>query len=242
VIGDALLQPDLVPGLRLRNIAATQALLGDTIALSDGDWQAPSGLPGWARAHVATHLVDNATAIADVIERVLFGQRGIVWPINPRPSLADLERGSRRQALDLQVALDTSAGRLVDLFDRLDVDDWAALLRTPVGPLPAVAVPLSRLNEVILHHVDLHLGLALTDIDPVVIDWLLAWNARRIGPRLGHLTIRLLSDDGLDETIGTGVRRIEVRGSATSLFGWLTGRLDSSAVLGAEGVDLGGPF
>jgi maleylpyruvate isomerase len=242
VIDQTLFDEDIAPGLRLRNIAATQSLLGDTIALSDGDWQRPSGLPGWARAHVATHLVDHATQVEDVVVRLLRGEPDIAWPIQEPTSREALEIGSRRGAIDLQVALDTSSAHLVELFDRLDQDDWSIPLNTPIGQLPAVALPLARLNEVVLHHIDLRLGLAMADIDPTLVDWLLVWNALRIGPRLGHLTIRLLSDDGLDRAIGNGARRVEVRGSGTGLLGWLTGRLDSSAVLGAEGIDLGGPF
>src|SRR3954451_11927657 len=43
--------------------AANRRLLGDTIAVDHADWRAPSGLPGWTRAHVATHLARHADAI-----------------------------------------------------------------------------------------------------------------------------------------------------------------------------------
>ena len=60
--------------LRSRKRDATQQLLGDTIAIHDDQWQLPSGLPGWTRAHVATHLraalpdyevIDDLDAIPD---------------------------------------------------------------------------------------------------------------------------------------------------------------------------------
>ncbi|MDR0416680.1 MAG: maleylpyruvate isomerase N-terminal domain-containing protein, partial [Propionibacteriaceae bacterium] len=102
MIGDALFDPGLVPDLRLRNIAATQSLLGDTIALSDGDWQAPSGLPGWTRAHIATHLVAQANQTEDVASRLLRRQPDVVWPIQPACGAAELEAGSRRRAVALQ--------------------------------------------------------------------------------------------------------------------------------------------
>ena len=38
----------------------TARLLGDTIALSDDEWRAPSRLPGWSRAHVASHVARQA--------------------------------------------------------------------------------------------------------------------------------------------------------------------------------------
>ena len=50
---------------RLRGLVttATQRLLGDTISVSDADWNAPSRLPEWTRGHVATHLARQADGL-----------------------------------------------------------------------------------------------------------------------------------------------------------------------------------
>ena len=59
----------------LKRIAlATQSLLRDTIDLDEEQWHAPSLLPGWSRAHVATHIARNA----DALRRVLSAPRP--WP------------------------------------------------------------------------------------------------------------------------------------------------------------------
>lgn len=39
----------LLETLRKRVQEATQRLLGDTIGISDADWNGPSRLPGWSR-------------------------------------------------------------------------------------------------------------------------------------------------------------------------------------------------
>ncbi|MDR1808455.1 MAG: maleylpyruvate isomerase family mycothiol-dependent enzyme [Propionibacteriaceae bacterium] len=235
-----LFDRSLLPDLRVRLIGATQALLGDTIGLAEDEWQYPSGLPGWARAHVVCHLAQQADRTVALAERLLRGERYLTWPIDEPDH--DLEPLSRRRAVELQVSLDTSSGRLLETFDKLAEADWQAHLTTPLGSLPAVALAYARLNEVILHHIDLRLGLTLTDLDVRVAAWLLEWNAERLNDRLRHCQVHLLADEGADLVVGTGAPCAEVRGATSSLLGWLTGRLGPEAVLGAEAVDLGGPL
>ena len=56
----------------LKRIAlATQSLLRDTIDLDEEQWHAPSLLPGWSRAHVATHIARNADALRRVLSATL---------------------------------------------------------------------------------------------------------------------------------------------------------------------------
>ncbi|MDR1266670.1 MAG: maleylpyruvate isomerase family mycothiol-dependent enzyme [Propionibacteriaceae bacterium] len=239
MIGDALFGLDRLPEVRRQLIGATQALLGATIGLSDQEWQSPSGLPGWARAHVACHLTQQADRLIAVAERLRRGERDLIWPISG-PDI-ELEVGSRRRAVELQVVLDTSAGRLLEVLDRLDEADWQATLTTPAGPLSALALPYARLNEVVLHHIDLRLALLPADLDAQTAAWLLSWNARRLNPRLRHHRLRLLSDEGVDLTVGVAGPVHDIRGANSSLLGWLTGRLGPEAVLGADGVDRGGP-
>ncbi len=68
-------------GLRLRKREATQALLGDTIRLGDDQWQEPSDLPGWTRAHVATHIARNAEAFVAAVEALLAGRPADALPV-----------------------------------------------------------------------------------------------------------------------------------------------------------------
>lgn len=97
--------------IRLRKLEATQRLLGDTIAIDERSWQEPCHLPGWTRAHVATHLARNADAFTRVAAGMMTGINTPLY-ISERERFNDIERGSERRALDLQVDLDTSAGRL----------------------------------------------------------------------------------------------------------------------------------
>ncbi len=216
----------------------TQQLLGDTIALSDHDWQGPTSLPGWSRAHVATHLAHHGQALADMARTISQTHRSVNWrTIQPE---ADLNAGARRKAVALQEVLDRSAATLMSAFDLMDQAAWQTLVQTSQGPLPATVLIIDRLNQVVIHHIDLCLKFDFIDIDPGLVRLLLRWNLFRALPRFNRVELTIISDEGLESTIGQG-RPITIRGNEPNILGWLTGRKDSSAVLGADDLDLAGP-
>jgi maleylpyruvate isomerase len=226
-------EADLVEVRKLK-MAATQRLLGDTIAISDNDWLAPTALAGWTRAHVATHLARNA----DVLRRYV--TRLVSRPELERDDIVqDLEAGSRRSPLDIQIDLDTSSGLLNDAFDQLTAEKWATPLQGTLDGLTASDLPMLRLNEVVLHHVDLDCGFVFGDIDPKVAELLLAWNIYRRVDLVTGPGIALTTSSGRVLRAGSGPGVSEVSGSDTNMLGWLTGRLPRTAVSGAEHVSIG---
>lgn len=64
------------------------------MGLSDDEWQAPSRLAGWTRAHIATHIARNAEAFETVTKAVITNQK--VPHLYPSDELRDrdIERGS----------------------------------------------------------------------------------------------------------------------------------------------------
>ena len=224
---------DLVEVRRLK-MAATQRLLGDTIAISESDWLGPTALPGWTRAHVATHLARNA----DVLRRYL--ARLSSMPELERDDIVqDLEAGSRRTPLEIQIDLDTSSGLLNDAFDKVSPETWATPLRGGLDGLTASDLPTLRLNEVVLHHVDLDCGFVFSDIDPRVAELLLAWNLYRRVDLVAGPGIAVTTSTGHVLRAGSGPCVAEVTGTDANLLGWLTGRLPRIAVSGAEHVSIG---
>ena len=236
--------PDTAAGdiatVRRRKLAATQRLLGDTIAISEADWRATVALPGWTRAHVATHIARNADSLRRQAEAVKSGRAAPDQP-TALDTQRELESGARRSPLDLQIDLDTSAGRLNVTLDSLSDDDWRsdrADLRIRMADLP-----MARLNEVVLHHIDLDCGFGFGDLDLTTTRWLLEWNARRLSPsRFGRTAVELISDTGHRVLTGASDRPpVRVHGTEAALLGWLTGRLDRRSVEGAEHLTLGLP-
>jgi len=223
---------------RLELTAATQRLLGDTIALTNEDWRADSLLAGWTRAHIASHLAFQAQALAKMAHQLRETQEPVAWK-SMQPD-AVLNLGAQRNALALQEDLDQSSADLMNAFDLLDESHWKNQVQTSQGTLPSQSLLLDRLNEIIVHHVDLVLGFEFTDVQPAVTRALLQWNLFRAMPRFTQIRLRINSDEGFSVAVGAGTK-VTVRGSEAQLLAWLTGRKDSSGITGADDLDLGGP-
>lgn len=227
--------------LRRRKLEATQALLGDTIAIPDQAWQEPSLLPGWTRAHVATHLARNADGLRRVVEGLLTGHPQHMYA-SPQERDEQLELGSRRGALDLQIDLDTSAGQLNQALNQLEVEPiaWRGEVELSAGRhVPLTGLPLARLAEVVLHHIDLDCGFGPGDVEPDIARWLLEWACANIADRADFPAMELQGDSGHRARLGRDDQQpVLVQGRDADLFCWLTGRGGPEALAGAEGLEL----
>jgi maleylpyruvate isomerase len=103
---------------------------------------------------------------------------------------------------------------------------------------PARLLPLARLLEVVIHHVDLDVGFQITDIDNQTAEWLLEWCAFRLRDREEFPRLQLTSDSGVTTAVGSPSEAVLVSGSSANLLGWLLGRTDASAVTGAADLRL----
>ena len=216
----------------------TQRLLGDTILVTDEQWRAPSRLPDWTRGHVATHIARHADGICRLIEWARTGERQDMYP-SPEQRATEIEAGAGRSGLELQIDMDTSAGLLSSAFDELGGDAWDAVVEMSRGlQVPARLLPLARLLEVVIHHVDLDVGYEITEIDDQTADWLLEWSAFRLRDREGFPKLQLTSDSGLTTALGSVGEPMRISGSSANLLGWLLGRTDSAAISGGNGLRL----
>lgn len=210
---------------------ATQRLLGYTIGIGDDEWHEPSPLPGWSRAHVATHLCRSADHLRALVDAA---RAGAAQPAAPSSEerLADLETGADRTGLDLQIDLDTSAGSLQAALDK--VTDWTVPVELHGRGSTLAAVPLSRLHEVCVHHLDLDGALSPDAIDPGAAAWLLRWVLDLRAD--ADLPALRLEGDSVVADLGEGGEPRRVTGSDARLWAWLSGRLAASGVSGADGL------
>jgi maleylpyruvate isomerase len=213
------------------NSDATQRLLGFTIAMGEDEWREPTPLPGWSRAHVATHLARNADQLRGVTEAA---GAGLAQPAMPSAAqrFADLEAGADRDGLALQIDLDTSAGALQAAIEKLS--DWSAQVTLHGLGLTAAAIPLARLHEVCVHHLDLDCGFSADAIDPAAGAWLLRWVLELLED--ADLPSLRLEGDSLAAELGHGGEPLKVSASDARLWAWLSGRLVASGVSGADGL------
>ena len=220
--------------------AATQRLLGSTIVVTDEEWAAPSRLPGWSRAHVASHVARQADGFARLVDGAATGVRRSMYA-SPEVRSAEIDDGATRSGLALQTDLDTSAGRLAGAFERLDSDTatWSASVEMRGGlVVPARLLPLGRLFEVEIHHVDLGVGYDVEHLEPEVAEWLMEWVAFRARARDEFPRVELHADSGLSTVVGQVGDGLVVHGPAPVLVGWLTNRLDPDALPGTRGLRL----
>jgi len=219
--------------LRKRKQEATARLLGDTIGISDDDWNRPSLLPGWSRAHVAAHLAANAEALARLVENVSQNP-GELYP-DEDSRLSDIEYGSSLTGLELQICLDTTAGRLARALDA--VDDWTTPVELLGRSLSLAQVPMVRLSEVVLHHLDLDCDFSVDWLEPAPARWLLQWTLEwhdgdwELPPLLVQSTSGISGELG-----GAGEVRRTVSGDDAELWAWLMGRTSGDHLEGADGL------
>ncbi|WP_375432033.1 maleylpyruvate isomerase family mycothiol-dependent enzyme [uncultured Friedmanniella sp.] len=224
--------------LRAELLEATSRLLGHTIAVADPDWRGPSRLPGWSRGHLATHIARQADGLGRLAGWARTGIRQDMYD-SPEQREEQIDEGAGRSGLELQIDLDTSAGRLDRAFEELDEHgSWDAVVTLRGGlAVRARLLPLARLLEVVLHHVDLDTGYELSDVEPATADWLLEWCAFRLRERDEFPRLELVSDTTTIAVGSSGEPRT-VRGPSADLLGWLTGRSDDAALTGGDGLRL----
>lgn len=120
----------------------------------------PSRLPGWARAHVVTHLARAADSRSRLLMAAQRGEIGQQYP-SEESRAQEIDEGATRTASTIHQDLVTSFSRLLTLMDGHPADcwdapgEWLGGARRPVRR----AVPSMR-REVEYHHVDLDAGYA----------------------------------------------------------------------------------
>lgn len=236
---------DKLTAVRALVTASTQRLLGHTIGVDDDAWRSPSLLPRWSRGHVATHLARQADAVGRLVDWARTGERQDMYA-SPQLREDEIEAGSGRSGLELQVDLDTSAERLSEGFASLDEIDstgdgaggpWDSEVELRGGQrVVARLLPLARLTEIVLHHIDLDIGFGVADVDDETAEWLLEWSAYRLGAREEFPRLELVSDSGFHTALGSSGDVRRVTGSSPALLGWLTGRAAPDVVRGSDGL------
>ncbi|OYO18483.1 maleylpyruvate isomerase [Enemella evansiae] len=135
--------------------AVTEALE----SLSEQDFQAPSGLPGWTRKHLVAHLAANADALTNL---VAWARTGVETPMYSSTGQrnADIEAGGQRPGSELRDWFTDSAARLDTDWAALTEDQWQHAVRTAQGrTVPAGETVWMRNRELWVHLVDLDLDL-----------------------------------------------------------------------------------
>ncbi|WP_051466485.1 maleylpyruvate isomerase family mycothiol-dependent enzyme [Actinomadura oligospora] len=224
--------------------AGADRLAKSVAGLGDAELRAASGLPGWTRGHVATHVARNADSLWNLLEWARTGEKVPQYP-SMEAREEGLRAGAGRGTGELVDDLRTSAERFAEQTRTLSEAAWDFRVQGLVGPeMPAWFVLHRRWREVEVHHVDLAAGYGPAD-----------WPADYVRAELGF-TLRGLSEVGPDEHGGLRGLRLratdtgqsadlgdgpEVTGSAAALLAWITGRSDGAGLTTRPDVALPSP-
>ena len=221
---------------------ATRRFADAVSALSDDQVGGATLIPPWTRGHVITHIA----RAADSYRRLLAGAiEGVEAPQYPSMQFrADqIEAGSTRPVAELVADVVEASARFEQMMRTLPDAAWGAKVRMRPGELrdPA-ALPLIRLREIEVHHVDLDVGYTFADIAPDTAVWIIDDILMELGRRDPIRPLRLkATDTGLDRALGIGGPL--VTGSQVDLLAWLSGRTAGTG-LSADGGEAvpGAPY
>ena len=186
---------------------------------------------------VAAHVARHADAVCRLAESAHTGERQDMYP-SPEYRAQEIEAGAGRSGLELQIDLDTSAGRLGSAFDGIEaVDAWDAVVEMRGASIPARLLPwrgCSRWRSIMLISTSAMRSPTSTTRRPSGY-----WNVLfRLGSREDCPKLQLTSDSGFSTTMGNVGDPVAVSGSSAQLLGWLMGRTDASTISGAEDLRL----
>jgi maleylpyruvate isomerase len=218
---------------------ATAQLIGSAERLDDQAVREPCALPGWTRGHLLTHLARNADGLRNLLAWAATGERREMYPDRAKKD-ADIEAGSTRSAAQLAADLRESSQRFAEDAARLTPQQWAAPVERRVGgPQPAVRIPWWRLEEVLIHHVDLDTGFSPAHWPAEFTGPALEMAAVRFGdaayPAQAAIPFRLYAED-TSRSVGVGCDAMDkewllVRGPEPALLAWLIGRSDGDGLI-----------
>jgi maleylpyruvate isomerase len=213
---------------------ATAGLTTGISGLTDAEAREPSLLPNWTRGHVLTHLARNAEGGTRLLGWALTGVPSYEYP-SVEDRAAAIEAGADRPAAVLIADVRATAEALADAAAKLPPDSWQHLVTWTTGEqTPADLVVRSRLAEVLIHHVDLHLAFSPASWPAPFVDNMLTIATGALMSRSpAPLSARLdASDTGRSFQVGTAADVIGIRGTEADLLAWLLGRSDGAGLSG----------
>jgi maleylpyruvate isomerase len=188
--------------------------------------ESPSHLPGWTRAHVATHIARNADAMRNLVR---WASTGIESPMYPDPErrTLDVVEGATRPAPVILSDVRSAAGRLDADASALDAEAWGATVRMRSGrAVGAHEIPYLRARELWIHATDLDSTIGFEDLPEDAVAALLEDVLGSFALREDCPPTELVAVD-LDRTWHVGPSGIEprtVRSTAVEVLSYSTGR------------------
>jgi maleylpyruvate isomerase len=162
--------------------AAFELFVGAIAGLNDDGVQAPSRLPGWTRAHVLSHVARSGEADTRTVDGAVRGEVLDKYPGGDEQRARDIEAGVHRRADSLRADVVATQAELSAAWARVEDGMWERETRTPVGPRSVAGTVHARRREILVHLVDLDVGVHADALPPDYVaadlDWLRRYRTR----------------------------------------------------------------
>lgn len=216
-------------------------LRGLMTRMGDDAFAAPSGLPGWSRAHVLSHIARNADGMINLLA---WARTGVETPAyaSREQRDADIEAGAARTPEEIRADVAASSDRLAEVVRAMPAKAWSVTVRNVQGrEIPAADILWIRAREMWVHAVDLDVGASFADLPAPMLRELITDVAGTLSAAPECPVLRLHADDqDLTWEVGGDGTPTEVRGAAADLAGWLLGRERGRALRTGRGGALPG--
>jgi maleylpyruvate isomerase len=203
----------------------TERLLSDLAGLSDEALHGPTGLPGWNRRYLLSHVAANADALRNLIHWARTGEERRMYASAEQRD-AGIAAGATLPPAELRAWMANSAAALADDLETLPDAAWDAQVITAQGlTRTASEIPWMRDREVYIHAVDLAAGTGFADLPPGFLTMLLDDVTSRRSARGGGPALEVAASDTghVWEIAGSGAP-VPVIAPLADLAAYLTGR------------------
>lgn len=200
-------------------------------SLPDAAFAGPSLLPGWSRAHVATHIARNADSHVRLLEAASDDRLVEQYPGGKEGRAAEIERGVSRAPEEIVEDVERSGKHLFEVWGALAPDVWLNKVRTNRGDMEAWRTAWSRWREIEIHHVDLAAGFGPDEWPQRFVDALFPQVLDGLSHRLPE-GARVRLDDGYQPVeAGSGTGVVTIEGTKSALLAWMVGRDEAARIL-----------
>jgi maleylpyruvate isomerase len=215
--------------------ASATRFLGTAQALTDDELRDASGLPGWTRAHVLTHVAQAADSRTRMLRAAQAGRVGRQYP-SEEARAAAIDAGACRPPAVIRADTHRAVQDCLTAVREHPSQLWdAPAIWLRAGRRTVRGVVPSLRGELEYHHVDLAAGYQPADWpgDFVAIEL----------PRVTGLMDRRADAPPMTLTglatlrIGTSPP-VDITGSPAAMLAWLAGRSDGSDLDGASLPDI----
>lgn len=214
------------------------------LRMGDDAFAAPSGVPGWSRAALLSHLARNADALVNLLTWARTGERTPAY-LSDDARAADIAEGARRTAAEVRADVIESSDRLADAVREMPDKAWSRTVEMRGRELEAREIAWLRAVETWVHAIDLDVGAEFSDLPGPLVHELIGQTVTHLAATDAFAKVRNVVLVDRDEPerrwrldpAADGAPEL-ITASASEIASWLLGRTPGRRLRTADGRPL----